>query len=91
MSTIEVVFLILLFAGLFALLAGVILTRLHWRPDIPPYGLGTHFLDVTRHPQNYVKDAPLHAIRSLNLGGALMLAGAAGVVVYDILRVMRLE
>ncbi len=91
MSATEVVFLTLLFAGVFALLAGVMLTRLHWRPDIPPYGLGPHFLDVTRHPQNYVKDAPLHAIRSLNLGGALLLAGAGGVVVYEILRVMGLE
>ena len=90
MSTTEVVFLSLLFAGLFALLAGVMVTRLHWRPDIPPYGLGSRVLDVTLHPQNYVKDAPLHTIRSLNAIGALFLAGAAGVVVWEILRVMGL-
>jgi hypothetical protein len=31
------------------------------------------------------------SIRSLNVGGALLLAGAGGLVVYELLRVMRLE
>jgi hypothetical protein len=87
MSTIEAAFFSLLFPGIAALLAGVLLTRLHWRSDIPPYGRGTRFVDVTRHPEKYVTDAPLDAIRRLNLLGALLLAGAAVVVAYQILQV----
>ena len=62
------------------------MTRLHWRPDIPPYSRRTHALHVMLHPEEYVKDAPLRAIRSLNLAGGLLLAGAAGVVAYGILQ-----
>ena len=86
MSPTEDAFLILLFPGIFVLLTGVGLTRLHWRPDIPPYGRHTRCFDVTLHPERYVKDAPLRAIRSLNLMGALLLAGAIGVSAYEILR-----
>ena len=88
MSTTETSFLGLLFSGTLALLAGMFLTRLHWRPDIPPYGRQTRFLDVTLHPERYVKDAPLRTIRSLTVAGALLLAAAVSVVVYEILRVM---
>jgi hypothetical protein len=85
MITTEDAFLILLFSGIFALLAGVGLTRLCWRPDIPPYGRRTRFLDMTLHPEKYAKDAPLRAIRMLNLAGALLLAGAACVSTYEVL------
>ena len=87
MSTTETSFLGLLFSGTLALLAGMFLTRLHWRPDIPPYGRQTRFLDVTLHPDRYVKDAPLGAIRGLTVVGALLLACAAGLVAYEVLRV----
>jgi hypothetical protein len=88
MSTTEAGFLGLLFPGILALLAGMMLTRLHWRPDIPPYRRQTRFLDVTLHPERYVKDAPLGAIRSLTVIGALLLACAISVVVYEIQRVI---
>jgi len=88
MSTAEALFLGLLFTGILALLAGLLTTRLHWRSDIPPYGRRTRFLDVTLHPEAYVADAPLRAIRTLNLTGGLLLAAAVGVAVYDILRTM---
>ena len=84
MSPTEVAFLSLLCSGIFALLAGLMLTRLHWRPDIAPYGRRTRFLHVARHPEKYVKDAPLRGIQSLNLAGALLLAGAAAVVAYEV-------
>jgi hypothetical protein len=87
MSTPEAGFLGLLFSGLLALLAGMMLTRLHWRPDIPPYGRQTRFLDVTLHPERYAKDAPLRAIRGLTVIGAVLLACAAAVVLYEGLRV----
>ena len=88
MSATEAAFLGFLFSGITALLAGVMLTRVHWRPDIPPYGLGTRFLDVTRHPERYVKDAPLGAIRGLVFVGGVLLAGAASVVAWEILQTM---
>jgi hypothetical protein len=75
----------LLLQGILALLAGLGLTRLHWRSDIPPYGLRTNFLDVGLHPDRYAKDAPLRTIRALNLTGALLLAGAVGLSAHEIL------
>ena len=36
----------------------------------------TRFLDVTLHPERYVNDAPLRAIRSLTVVGAHLLAAA---------------
>jgi hypothetical protein len=88
MSTTEAGFLGLLFSGIVTFLAGLLLTRRHWRPDIPPYAR-TPFLDVALHPDRYVKDAPLGAIRSLTVVGAVLLACAAGLAVYEVLRVTR--
>jgi hypothetical protein len=87
-TTTEVAFLSLLFSGLLALLAGMMLTRLHWRPDIPPYGRRTRFVDVTLHPERYVTHAPLRAIRNLTVIGAFLLACAVAVVAYEILQVV---
>jgi hypothetical protein len=87
-STTEAAFLSLLFAGIVVLLTGLVLTRLHWRPELPPYGRGTRVLHVTFHPEAYVKDAPLRAIRNLNFTGAALLAGAFAVVAYEIVRIM---
>jgi hypothetical protein len=84
MITTEGAFLILLFSGILALVCGLGLTRVHWRTDIPPYGRRTRFIDVMLHPERYGKDAPLRAIRSLNLLGALLLGAAAGVLAYEI-------
>ena len=84
----ESAFLGLLFSGITALVAGVVLTRFHWRPDIPPYGRRTRSLQVMLHPGRYVKDAPLRAIRTLNVAGSLLLAGAASLVAYHLLRAM---
>jgi hypothetical protein len=79
-------FLGFLFSGLVCLLAGVGLTRIYWRTDIPPYGRRTRSLHVALHPEEYVKDAPILAIRSLNLIGAVLLACAAGVTAYEVIR-----
>ena len=84
MMTREAGFLALLFLGVSALLAGMLVTRLHWRPDIPPYGRQTRFLDVTLHPERYVKDAPLSVIRTMSVIGVLLLACALAVLAYEI-------
>ncbi len=88
MSATEGIFLALIFTGVLALLAGMILTRLHWRQDIPPYGRHTRFVDVTLHPERYARDAPFAVIRSLSAIGAVLLACAAAVVATEILRTM---
>ena len=80
----EAAFLVLLLLGVVALLAGVMWTRASWRADVPPYGRGTRFLDVTLHPERYARADSLRAIRSLNLVGALSLACAMGLVVFEI-------
>jgi hypothetical protein len=79
-------YLVLLFAGIAALVAAGGVTRFHWRPDIPPYDRGTRALQVLLHPERYAKDAPLRAIRALSVAGAILLVGAAGIVLYDVLR-----
>jgi hypothetical protein len=86
MSTTQGAFLGLLASGLLALLTGLLLTRLRWRTDIPPYGAHTRLLDVALHPERCVSAAPVRAIRCLNVTGALLLAGAVAVVGYEILR-----
>jgi len=87
MST-EATYLALLFSGITALVAGVVLTRFHWRPDIPPYGRRTNSLHVLLHPEQYVQDAPLRAIQTLNAAGGLLLTGAVGILAYELLRTM---
>jgi hypothetical protein len=82
----EALFLSLLFSGIAALIGGLLVTRVHWRPDIPPYGRRTRSLQVIVHPERYVRDAPLTAIRILNAAGFLLLTGAAAVVGYDLVR-----
>jgi hypothetical protein len=88
MSTTATAFLGFLFSGLFCLLAGLGLTRLYWRTDIPPYGRHTRSLHVALHPEEYVQDAPIRAIRCVNLIGAIFLAAAAGLTAYEVIRAM---
>jgi hypothetical protein len=83
----EAAFLILLFLGIFALLGGMLWARLNWRLDVPPYGRRTRTLDVMLHPERYAKDDSLRAIRTMNLTGALLLASAAVIVGYELLRI----
>ena len=72
--------------GVIALLTGLLLTRLHWRRDIPPYGRNMRLLDVTRHPERYAENAPFGLIRALSAIGALLLAAAGLMVVTEIIR-----
>jgi hypothetical protein len=84
--TTETAYLILIGGAILARLVGLMLTRMHWRDDIAPYSRGTKFLDVTLHPERYVKGAPLRTIWILNVAGALLLAGAVVVLVYEFFR-----
>ena len=90
MSISEAAFLALLFSGIAALVAGIGLTRIYWRSDIPPYDRRTPTVRVMIHPEDYVRDAPLGAIRSLNLAGALLVAAAIAVLAYELGRTMDL-
>jgi hypothetical protein len=86
-SRTQAAFLILLVPGVLALLGGLLWTRLHWRPDVPPFGRRTRTIDVMLHPERYAKEDSLRAIRTTNLTGGLLLASAAGVVAYEIFRI----
>ena len=79
----ETAYLILIGSAILTRLAGLMLTRMHWHDDIALYSRGTKFLDMTLHPERYVKNAPLRTIRSLNVAGALLVAGAVAVLAYE--------
>lgn len=83
----QATFLILLFSGVFALIGGMLWTRLNWRPDVPPYRRGTPFWDVTLHPERYAMPESVRAIRTMNVAGALLVVAATILVVYVVLKV----
>lgn len=82
----QAAFVCLLLLGIVALVAGLVLTRLHWRSDLEPFGRGTRYLPLLLHPDRYVRAAPLRSIRALNLAGVLLIVGAIGVLVAELLR-----
>jgi len=86
MSTSERLFLTMLISGILVLLASLTLARLHWRPDIARYGRRAQVLQVLLHPEQYTVNAFLRAIRSLSTTGALLLAGAAILLVFELVR-----
>jgi hypothetical protein len=88
MTTAGSAFLALLFTGVLCLLAGLILVRAHWRPDISPYGRGVRLPPLLWYPQRYTQGAPLRLIRILSVAGCLFLVGALAVVVAAIAGVM---
>ena len=83
----EAAFLILLCLGIVALLGGLLWARLNWRLDVPPYGRRTRAMHVMLHPERYVKEDSLRAIRTLSLSGGLLLASAVAIVGYELFRI----
>jgi hypothetical protein len=86
MNVAQGLFLGFLFAGILLLLVSLLLTRIHWRADIAPYGRGTRLLQVTMHPEKYTRDAPVRAIRALSFVGIVLLAAAAALVIRELFR-----
>jgi len=70
----EAIFLTAMLSGIVPVVAGVVITRLNWRPDVPPYSLRTRSLDVLMHPERYALPKVLFLIRTLNAVGLLLLA-----------------
>jgi hypothetical protein len=83
----QALFLGLLFLGLGSLLSGVFWTRLNWRQDVRPFGRWTSSLDLVRHPERYANQDAVRAIRTMTVTGRLLLAGAAAMVAYELLRI----
>ena len=72
----EVIFLTAIPSGVILLTASLMVARLNWRPDVPPYDLQTRSLDVLLHPAKYVRSKALRMTRGLQvLGGLLLLVG----------------
>ena len=84
-----VIWLILLLAGNILLVAGLFVTRLTWRHDVEPFGRGSPIFHIMLHPERFATPERLREIRLLNLLGGAMLCLAGGVVMYDIVSVMR--
>ena len=82
----QTAFLLLILSGTLALVGGMFWTRLNWRADVPSYGRGTRFLDVTLHPERYAKGQAVPVIRTLNCAGGLGVAGALAILAYKALR-----
>jgi hypothetical protein len=69
-------FLIGLLGGIAFLVAGLFVTRLHWRTDIPPFDRHTNALKVFARPSRHASGS-LPLIRALNAIGAALLVYAA--------------
>jgi hypothetical protein len=82
----QAVFFVCLISGIVLLLASLMLTRMHWRTDIAPYGRYSRLVHVTLHPEQYTMNAPLRAIRVLSFIGVVLLATAAAVLTYELVR-----
>ena len=83
----EGAFLILPFSGVSALIAGMMWTRLNWRPDAPRSGRSTPFWDVTLHPERYARVEYLRVIRAMNMAGLLLVGIAVIIVGYEVLKI----
>lgn len=84
MSRALVLYLLLLGAGIACLVAGLSVTRRHWRADVAPFGRRSRMFQIALHPELYAQPGHLGLIRTLNGIGALLLAGALGVVGHDV-------
>jgi len=84
-----VIWLILLLGGNLLLVAGLFVTRLTWRPDAEPFRRGSPIFQIMLHPERFATPERLREIRLLNLLGGAMLCVAGGIVIYDIVSVMR--
>ena len=80
------VFILLLLGAIFCLVGGLFLTRLTWRSDVKPYGIGSPTIEIALHPERFASTERLFEIRILNGVGALLLCAAVAVVAYDIFR-----
>ena len=78
----------LLLGGNLLLVAGLFLTRLTWRPSIEPFGRGSPILQIMLHPERFATQDRLREIRLLNLLGGVLISGAVGVLVHELVSVM---
>lgn len=70
--------------GVLALVAGLFLTRLHWRSDVPPFGRHSRVLDILLHPDQYARPEAQRGIRVLVGLGILLLATGTGILVLKL-------
>ena len=86
MNNRELMFLILLSLGIFTLLSAIMLARMNWRPDLPPFGRRTSLIDLMLHPERYVTSQVIGRVRWLNRLGVLFLACALGILANEAFR-----
>lgn len=66
------------------MVAGLYLTRMTWRDDIPPYSRKSSTLEIMLHPDRFATPRHLGTIRILNAMGMLLLAAAVATIIADI-------
>jgi hypothetical protein len=74
----------MLLSGNLLLVAGLFFTRLTWRPDVEPFGVGSPIFQILIHPERFATPSRLRMIRVLNLLGIVFLFGAVAVLVYKL-------
>jgi hypothetical protein len=73
-----------LLSGNLLLVAGLGLTRYHWRSDIEPFGRGSPTLQIMLHPERFVATPRrLGTIRVLNWLGILCIGTSVGIGVVQ--------
>jgi hypothetical protein len=72
----QAIFLTSVLSGTALLVAGIVMTRLNWRRDVPPYNRRTRSLNVLLRPAKYAVPNALPVIRFLTLLGLLLLTVA---------------
>lgn len=81
---IQAAFLVSLFAAICFLVAAVVIARVHWRPDIEPYGRQTNVLHLMRNLPLYVMPGAVARVRRLEIVGVLFLICAVGALAYKL-------
>ena len=74
-------FLTLTLLGVAALVAGMVVTRLCWRADIPAYGRRTRSWHVLLHPGQYAQPHAVGIVRVLFVAGLAGVAGGLAVLI----------
>jgi len=69
----EALFLTTVLRGPILLIAAMMVARLIWRPDVPPYSLSTRSTDVLLHPEKYARPEVCFFVRALSVLGVVSL------------------
>ena len=79
----EALFLTTVLGGTILLIAGIMVARLNWRSDVPPYSLRTRSTDVLLHPEKYALPEACLFVRALGVFGVVSLLVAVFAIIRE--------